>query len=87
MSECKLNHLKEDVQSKYHSQASFIPEELKPLFHQFFESTPTQPTLNEVFHLLKKYDLASPEEQNDRNDQLYSVLYKAKNHSMEVEKN
>ncbi|QCJ44016.1 group-specific protein [Bacillus sp. S3] len=74
MSECKLDHSQEDVKSKYESQAAFLPEEMKPLFDQFFAKEHTQDLLNEVFHLLKKYDLASAEEQDERNNRLYLVL-------------
>lgn len=74
MSECKLNHSHEDVISKFESQASFLPEEMKPLFNQFFEKEHTQDLLNEVFHLLKKYDLATKEEQENRNNRLFLVL-------------
>lgn len=74
MSECKLDHSQEDVKSKYESQTTFLPEDMKPLFHQFFEKEHTQDLLNEVFHLLKKYDLASADEQNERNNRLYLVL-------------
>ncbi|MFK9090084.1 hypothetical protein [Bacillus salipaludis] len=74
MSECKLDHSQEDVKSKYESQAAFLPEDMKPLFNQFFEKEHTQDLLNEVFHLLKKYDLATAEEQNERNNRLYLVV-------------
>jgi hypothetical protein len=76
MSECKLNHTHEDVKSKYESQADFLPSEMKPLFTSFFEKEHTQELLNEVFHLLKKYDLASEEVKNERNNQLHLVLTK-----------
>ncbi|MFP5112724.1 hypothetical protein ACSU64_10135 [Bacillaceae bacterium C204] len=74
MSECKLNHTHEDVKNKYELQAAFLPEEMKPLFHQFFEKEHTQDILNEVFHLLKKYDLATEEEQGNRYNRLNLVL-------------
>lgn len=74
MGECKLNHSQEDVKSKYESQAEFLPKDMKPLFDQFFAGEHTQELLNEVFHLLKKYDLASSEEQSARNERLYLVL-------------
>ena len=74
MSECKLDHNHNDVKSKYESQASFLPEEMKPLFTHFFEKEHTQELLNEVFHLLKKYDLASEEEKENRKNRLYLVL-------------
>ncbi|MFF2446861.1 hypothetical protein ACFVSW_07115 [Neobacillus sp. NPDC058068] len=74
MSECKLNHSHEDVKSKYESQAAFLPEKMKPLFAQFFAKEHTQEILNEVFHLLKKYDLASEDEKNERTNRLNMVL-------------
>ncbi|MBT2738184.1 group-specific protein [Bacillus sp. ISL-7] len=74
MSECKLDHTHEDVKSKYVSIAAFLPEDMKPLFNQFFEKEHTQDLLNEVFHLLKKYDLAPEDEQTHRNNRLYLVL-------------
>jgi hypothetical protein len=74
LSECKLDHNHEDVKSKYESIAAFLPEDLKPLFIQFFEKEHSQDLLNEVFHLLKKYDLATKEEQATRNNRLYLVL-------------
>jgi hypothetical protein len=74
MSECKLNHSQEDVKSKYESQAAFLPEEMKPLFDRFFAKEHTQEILNEVFHLLKKYDLATEEEKSERTNRLNMVL-------------
>jgi hypothetical protein len=74
MSECKLNHSQEDVRNKYESQESFLPDDMKPLFEQFFSKEHTQDLLNEVFHLLKKYDLASEEDRIERSNRLYMVL-------------
>jgi hypothetical protein len=74
MSECKLNHTHEDVQNKYVSVSAFLPEDMKPLFDQFFSKEHTQEMLNDVFHLLKKYDIAAEEEKNVRNSRLYLVL-------------
>ncbi|MEH7118552.1 hypothetical protein V7128_14175 [Neobacillus vireti] len=74
MSECKLNHTQEEVKNKYESQTHFLPDEMNDLFHQFFAKEHTQELLNEVFHLLKKYDLAPSDEKNERNNRLYMVL-------------
>ena len=74
MSECKLNHTLEDVKNKYEAQVDFLPEDMRELFNQFFTRVHTQELLNEVFHLLKKYDLTSVEEKNNRNNRLYLVL-------------
>jgi translation initiation factor IF-3 len=74
MSECKLNHSHGDVKNKYESQAEFLPDELKEKFSVFFQKEHTQELLNEVFHLLKKYDLASEEEKAERNNRLLLIL-------------
>ncbi|MDR4886706.1 hypothetical protein RGU12_03960 [Fredinandcohnia sp. QZ13] len=67
MSTCNIDHTLEDVVKKLQSQETFLPKELYRNAVQFLEAERTQPTLNEFFHLLKKYDLASEEEQQKRN--------------------
>lgn len=74
MAECKIDHTIEDVRNKYESQADFLPEDLKPLFEVFFNKEHTQEILNDVFHLLKKYDLSSDEEKETRNKRMFLVL-------------
>lgn len=74
MSECRLNHSHEDVKNKYESQVDFLPDSLKEKFQVFFQQEHTQDRLNEVFHLLKKYDLASDEEKEERNNHLSLIL-------------
>lgn len=74
MGECKLDHTKDDVREKYQSQVEFLPTELKTLFEKFFDHDHSQAILNDVFHLLKKYDLASEEEKEQRNHRLRMVL-------------
>jgi len=74
MGECNIDHSKTDVQEKYQSQKEFLPQDMQPLFNQFFEEEHTQDILNEVFHLLKKYDLATEEERSERNNRLNLVL-------------
>ncbi|MCM3585995.1 group-specific protein [Mesobacillus maritimus] len=74
MGECKIDHSYEDVRKKYEEQAPFLKEKVKPLFDSFFKEEHTQDILNEVFHLLKKYDLASDEEQEERDRRLLLVL-------------
>jgi hypothetical protein len=74
MSECKLDHSHEDVKNKYESQAEYLPDPLKEYFDLFFQKEHSQELLNEVFHLLKKYDLASDEEKQERNNRLSLVL-------------
>lgn len=74
MGECNIDHSKADVKEKYQSQKEFLPQDIQPLFNQFFEEEHSQDILNDVFHLLKKYDLATEEERNARNNRLELVL-------------
>ena len=77
MSECKLNHSHEDVKNKFESQAEFLPLDLKEKFTLFFQKEHSQELLNEIFHLLKKYDLASDEEKEERYKRLSLILQNA----------
>ncbi|WP_432774094.1 hypothetical protein AAFJ72_11595 [Brevibacillus gelatini] len=70
MGECKLNHSKEDVQKKLAEQAPFLSEVRVGQFRRVLEGELSQERLNELFHLLKKYDLASPEERLAREQQM-----------------
>ncbi|WP_071459610.1 group-specific protein [Bacillus massilinigeriensis] len=74
MSECKMDHSVDDVKKKFAEQKDNLPLDLHPLFQQFLMEEHTQDILNEVFHLLKKYDLASEVERSERNKRLYMVV-------------
>ncbi|WLR56938.1 hypothetical protein LC048_08750 [Mesobacillus subterraneus] len=74
MGECNIDHSQKDVQEKYQSQKEFLPQDIHPLFNHFFEKEHTQDIWNEVFHLLKKYDLVTEEERSERNNKLKLVL-------------
>jgi hypothetical protein len=74
MSQCNLDHSLEDVQKKLEEQAAFLPSDLYQHFNSFLHPELGQDTLNEAFHLLKKYDLASSEEQKERNEKIKSLL-------------
>ncbi|MBS4189369.1 group-specific protein [Bacillus sp. FJAT-49705] len=74
MSECKLDHTHDDVIRKFEQQQEYLPEDLKPLLAVFFEKEHTQVLLNEVFHLLKKFDLSSDEEKLERINRLSFIL-------------
>ncbi|GAE36225.1 hypothetical protein [Halalkalibacter akibai] len=74
MSSCKIDHPLEDVMTKLHSQKEYLPPDLFSRCESFLESERTQLELNELFHLLKKYDLAPIEEQQQRNKQLIALL-------------
>ncbi|RBW70351.1 group-specific protein [Bacillus taeanensis] len=74
MSTCNLNHSLEDVKKKLESQHDYLPNNLYDGLSSFLRQDLNQETLNEVFHLLKKYDLASNEEQEKRNEQIKQLL-------------
>jgi hypothetical protein len=77
MSHCSVDHSSEDVKKKYESQLEFLPAEINELFGAFLEKEHSQEILNEIFHLLKKYDLSSNEEKMARNDKLLQYLQNA----------
>ncbi|MBP1155556.1 MULTISPECIES: group-specific protein [unclassified Paenibacillus] len=74
MGNCNIDHSQEDVIQKLDSQQDFLPEPMGKELHRFLESQHSQQTLNELFHLLKKYDLASYEEREERNKKLLQLI-------------
>lgn len=74
MGKCNIDHSRESVVAKLESQEGFLPTELTEELGQFLKSEQPQETLNEVFHLLKKYDLASEEERKERNRKLKQYI-------------
>lgn len=74
MAECKLDHSRADVQKKLQEQAAFLPQTLVEELSRKLADPLTQEKLNELFHLLKKYDLAPEEERQQRNEQLRRFL-------------
>ena len=74
MSTCNIDHSLEDVIKKLESQKNFLPTSLYEATEVFLHKNRDQNTLNEVFHILKKYDLASETEQTERNNKLTDIL-------------
>ncbi|WP_243291014.1 group-specific protein [Bacillus sp. FJAT-47783] len=74
MGTCNIDHSIEDVKNKFLAQSSVLPDEIKALFESFFMKEHSQEVLNEVFHLLKKYDLSSEAEQQERNVKLTKII-------------
>ncbi|EGQ24133.1 MULTISPECIES: hypothetical protein [Sporosarcina] len=75
MSRCTIDHSQNDVLQKLKEQHMFLPKDLFKRSEIFLSKPLDQGTLNEVFHLLKKYDLATGEERMERNknlEKLYS---------------
>lgn len=74
MGECKLDHSVEDVENKLSEQAPFLPSDLVERLRAFLQTDLSQTQRNELFHLLKKYDLASAEERKQREEKLAALL-------------
>ena len=74
MGVCNLNHSQQDVRLKFESQKAFLPTQLSQTLDRYLEKGKSQETLNELFHLLKKYDLSTEEEQESRNDKLKRIM-------------
>lgn len=72
MGVCNIDHSKADVVKKLAGQEAFLPIELSRQLEDFMQGRHSQETLNELFHLLKKYDLSSESEQEERNRKLRS---------------
>lgn len=77
MGECRLDHSVEDVQKKLAEQAAFLPAERAPQLEAYLAADRTQEQLNELFHLLKKYDLATSEERLLRDKKMEGLLAKS----------
>lgn len=70
MNKCTIDHSVDDVLKKLEEQKSYLPKELYEKCGQFLTKELDQSSLNELFHLLKKYDLASAEVREERNEAL-----------------
>jgi len=70
MGSCQLDHSLGDVQKKLSEQKPFLPEHVSVRLEEFLMEEVTQEALNEIFHLLKKYDLASEPERGERDEKL-----------------
>ncbi|HDR6314385.1 TPA: group-specific protein [Bacillus thuringiensis] len=71
---CNINHSMEDVMNKLESQKFFLPEVIFKELKGFLQGNHSQEILNDIFHLLKKYDLVSEEEREMRNTQLLLII-------------
>ncbi|WP_433772491.1 hypothetical protein [Bacillus wiedmannii] len=71
---CNIDHSIEDVINKLESQKNFLSEEIFKGVKEFLQGNHSQKILNDVFHLLKKYDLVSEEERETRNAQLLLII-------------
>jgi len=74
MGQCRLDHSRQDVEKKLEEQSPFLPAELSEKLRAFLQNDLSQAVLNELFHLLKKYDLAPAEERKRREEKLEALL-------------
>jgi hypothetical protein len=74
MGKCTIDHTLEDVKQKLVDQAAFLPKNLVREVEGSLTEKADQEFLNEVFHLLKKYDLADETEREERNDKLNDLV-------------
>jgi hypothetical protein len=74
MGRCTIDHTLQDVQQKLADQSAFIPHELAIKVGDALTAGAEQAFLNDVFHLLKKYDLADEKEREERNAKLDSLV-------------
>jgi hypothetical protein len=72
---CNIDHNLVDVKIKLKSQNGYLPQDLYNQLNVFLEKSHSQEILNEVFHLLKKYDLSETEEKERRNKALETLIY------------
>lgn len=77
MSTCKIDHSHEDVKQKLHDQSSFLSTRLVEKCIQFLSTDVCQADLNELFHLLKKYDLSTDEEKQNRDEKIETLISKS----------
>jgi hypothetical protein len=73
MGKCTIDHTLGDVKQKLADQSAFMPDELVEAVGDSLNEKADQEFLNEVFHLLKKYDLADKKEQEERNQKLVEL--------------
>ena len=74
MGECRLDHSTQDVAKKLEEQAPFLPGDMAAKLRAFLQKDLSQAQLNDLFHLLKKYDLATAEERKRREEKLEALL-------------
>ncbi len=70
---CTIDHSYGDVLAKLEDQSDFMPDALVQRTYKFLQQTISQEALNELFHLLKKYDLATDSEREKRNQEIENM--------------
>jgi len=66
MGSCHIDHSLSDVENKLQEQKPFLPHRVANGVDAKLTVDLSQEALNDIFHLLKKYDLASETEREKR---------------------
>ncbi|MEI3609774.1 hypothetical protein [Pseudogracilibacillus sp. SO10305] len=74
MSYCPIDHTLDDVQRKLEEQKAFLRDDLYKKSVIFLQQKQSQLVLNELFHLLKKYDLVTETERKVRHQGFEQLL-------------
>lgn len=74
MGTCPIDHSVSDVKKKLQEQKPFLPEQVATRLDVKLTAELSQEALNDIFHLLKKYDLATDEEREKREQRLAVYL-------------
>lgn len=74
MGKCNIDHSLESVKEKLESQKEYVPANLYTCCKELLDQDLDQHTLNELFHLLKKYDLANAEEKQERQEKIMALI-------------
>lgn len=74
LGKCNIDHSRKDVIQKLQSQEEFLPKKIQLVVKHFLMQENPQETLNDLFHLLKKYDLSSEAERQERNKKMLELI-------------
>ncbi|MEI3611905.1 hypothetical protein [Pseudogracilibacillus sp. SO30301A] len=74
MGSCNIDHSLDDVKKKLKGQRIYLPENLVERLEKALIDDLSQGSLNDIFHLLKKYDLAPDSEREKRNQKLAAYI-------------
>lgn len=74
MGSCNIDHSLDDIKKKLNEQRTFLPKNLVEGLERALTDDLSQSSLNDVFHLLKKYDLAPDSEREKRDHMLAAYI-------------
>lgn len=74
MGHCPIDHSLADVQKKLSEQETFLSSVIVEGIKKYLTEDVSQEALNDIFHLLKKYDLADAKERTKRDTKLAKYI-------------